>query len=205
MITSTDRIVRRRLPNTDTQNPPTFESLLPAIKRMAGYAFRRVRRCLREDLIAETVGRAYLAFVRLFERGLTALIYPTALAKFAIRQVRDCRCVGSRRTVSDALSEYAQRRKSFRVMNLGGKESEPWYDQLLVDRRATPAELVAWKLDFGGWLQRLSHLQRLVALRLAFGDRPSEVARRFGVSRSRISQLRRELQNSWEGFQASSV
>jgi hypothetical protein len=44
------------------------------INRLAHYAFRRVRRCLREDLIAEAIGRAYLAFVRLIERGLTALI-----------------------------------------------------------------------------------------------------------------------------------
>jgi len=183
-------------------NTPAFESLLPAIQRLARYAFRRVRRCLREDLIAEAIGRAYLAFVRLTERGLTALVYPMALAKFAIRQVWDGRRVGSRQTASDALSEYAQWKRSFCVQRLAGRNPEQWYEQLLVDRRATPAEIVAYKLDFRSWLQRLGPFQRQVALRLALGDSTSEAAERFGVSRGRISQLRRELRNSWEVFQA---
>src|SRR6476661_4674971 len=80
---------------------PAFESILPAIQRFVGHAFRRVRRCHRDDLIAEAIGRAYLAFLRLIERGLTALIYPAALAKFAVRQVWDGRRVASRRSASD--------------------------------------------------------------------------------------------------------
>jgi hypothetical protein len=36
---------------------------------------------------------------------------------------------------------------------------------------------------------------------LAAGERTTDVARRFGVSLARISQLRRELERSWLAFQ----
>src|SRR5204863_9615477 len=74
-----------------------FESILPGIQRCATNAFRRIRPSLREDLIAEAIANAYVAFARLVERGLTSLIYPTALAKFAVGQVRDGRRIGCRR------------------------------------------------------------------------------------------------------------
>jgi len=202
MIAMTQTAVPRNLTDVTTVVTPTFESLLPALQRCVGYAFRRVRRCLREDLIAEAIGRAYLAFLRLIQRGLTALIYPAALAKYAVRQVWDGRRVGSRRAASDVLSEHAQQYKSFRVERLNTRKSEPWHEQLLVDRRATPAELVACKLDFSAWLQQLTSFKRQVALRLAIGDTTSEVASQFCVTRGRISQLRRELRDSWEVFQA---
>ena len=44
-------------------NAPLFEAILPAIKRFVTYAFRRIRRSLREDLIAEAIANAYAAFV----------------------------------------------------------------------------------------------------------------------------------------------
>jgi hypothetical protein len=35
---------------------------------------------------------------------------------------------------------------------------------------------------------------------LMVGDRPLAVARRFGLSPARISQLRRELHDDWQAF-----
>ena len=42
-----------------------FESILPGIQRCATNAFRRIRPSLREDLIAEAIANAYVAFARL--------------------------------------------------------------------------------------------------------------------------------------------
>ena len=83
--------------------------------------------------------------------------------------------------------------------------SQPWAEQLLADRRATPADLAVCKLDFCAWLRRLSPVKRRVATRLAVGDTTSEVALRFQVSLSRISQLRRELEADWQAFQAQAA
>jgi hypothetical protein len=184
-------------------NESVFEAILPAIRRFASYAFRRVRRSLREDLIAEAIANAYVAFARLVERGLAGLIYPSALAKFAVRQVWDGRRIGHARSSWDVLSEYAQAKRAFVVERLDCKSrSEAWEEQLLVDQRATPAELAACKMDFCAWLKRLSLMKRRVSLRLAVGDTTSEAAVQFRVSQSRISQMRRELKADWEAFQA---
>ena len=180
-----------------------FESILPGIQRCATNAFRRIRPSLREDLIAEAIANAYVAFARLVERGLTRLIYPTALAKFAVRQVRDGRRIGCRRSARDVMSEYAQARRTFVVEPLEQPTFRPpWEEQLLADQRATPAELAACKLDFCAWLMRLSEVKRQVALRLAVGDTTREAAVQFRVSQARISQLRRELEADWEAFQS---
>ena len=183
-------------------NELAFEDILPVIKRFAKYAFRHVRYRLREDLVAESVANAYSAFVRLVNRGLRALIYPSALARFAIRQVWDGRRVGRRRIARDVMSEYAQSRRAIVVEQLDYKNGrQPWTEQLLADRRATPADLVACKLDFCAWLARLSEVKRKVALRLAVGDTGSEAASRFRLSVARISQIRRELFENWSEFQ----
>jgi len=101
-----------------------LESILPAIRRCAAYAFRRVRRSLRDDLIAEAIANAYVAFVRLIKRGLATLVYPTALARFAIRQVWDGRRVGVRRSAVDVMSEYAQVNHRFTVEQLTRRTRE---------------------------------------------------------------------------------
>src|SRR5260221_14180372 len=90
---------------------PNFLDMLPSIRRVANYAFRHLRRAVREDLVAEVVANAFAAFRRLVERGRAALAYPTALAWFAVRQVREGRRVGSKRNAQDVLSPYAQQRK----------------------------------------------------------------------------------------------
>ena len=78
-----------------------FLSLLPAIADQARFAFRGEPRERRQELIAEVVANAFVAFVRLVERGLTDVIYPTPLAQFAIKQVRDGRRVGAKLNVRD--------------------------------------------------------------------------------------------------------
>jgi hypothetical protein len=104
-----------------------FESILPAIRRCAAYAFRRMRRSLREDLIAEAIANAYVAFAKLIKRGLATLVYPTALARFAVRQVWDGRRVGSRRCAGDLLAEYAQAKWKFVVEHFSHpNHGVPW-------------------------------------------------------------------------------
>jgi hypothetical protein len=71
---------------------------------------------------------------------------------------------------------------------------------LAENKRTTPADLAAFKIDFGAWLPSLPGRTRRMAEDLAMGERTGDVARKHGVSPSRVSQLRRELQRSWEEF-----
>src|SRR5436190_10261107 len=159
---------------------PDFLEMLPTIRRAANYAFRHLRRAVREDLLAEVVANAFAAFRRLLARGKAALAYPTVLARFAIRQVREGRRVGSKRNVQDVLSPYAQQRKRFNVEPLRHQqENGRWEDLVVEDKRSTPAEIAACRLDFRAWVQQLNRRTRAVALRLAAGESAKEAASRF--------------------------
>ena len=56
-------------------------------------------------------------------------------------------------------------------------------------------------MDFASWLQTLSERDRDIVLCLCQGDPPIELARKHGISRGRVSQLRRELHDDWQIFQ----
>src|SRR4051812_24107591 len=171
---------------------PNFLDMLPTIHRAANYAFRHLRRAVREDLLAEVVANAFTAFRRLVARGKAALAYPTVLAKFAVKQVREGRRVGSKRNVLDVMSSYSQRRKGFFVQQFPeATKHSKWQEFVVEDRRASPAEIASFKIDFAAWLKRLRLSKRQVALRLVAGDSTSEVAGRFRLSPGRVSQLRK--------------
>src|ERR1700688_83123 len=92
-----------------------FLAMLPAIRRYAQITFRKVRPELRQELIAEVIANSLAAYARLVERDKEAVAFPSALARFAVGQVRAGRRVGNRLRISDALSSYAQYRKQFFV------------------------------------------------------------------------------------------
>ena len=100
------------------------------------------------------------------------------------------------------MSPYAQRRKRFTVQSLERRHASGRWEELVVeDRRSTPAEIAACRLDFQAWLRGLDRRRRAVAKRLAAGESTGEVACHFAVSKGRISQFRAELRDSWMAFQ----
>lgn len=180
-----------------------FLSLLPAITEQANYAFRNEDRELREELVAETIANAFVAFTRLVKRGLTSIIYVTPLTQYAVRQVRDGRRVGCRMNSREVLSERAQRSKRFTVERLDHFDADKgeWREVLLEDRRAGPAETAAARIDIGDWFVSLPRKKRRLAEKLATGLTTKKAAGKFRLSPGRISQVRRELMDSWRAFQ----
>jgi hypothetical protein len=55
-------------------------------------------------------------------------------------------------------------------------------------------------MDFTAWLLSLPKRGRKMALTLAAGETTGEAAKQFGVSPGRISQVRRQLKDSWDEF-----
>jgi hypothetical protein len=182
---------------------PTFEELLPAIKKQASVAFRSSPRSEREELVAEVVANCYVAYRRLVERGLGNVVYPAPLAQYAILQVRAGRRVGTKLNIRDVSSPYCQQRKRVRVERLDhyDREERGWQEILVEDRRSTPAEVAAMRIDFSDWLKSLKPRVRRIAKTLATGATTTDVARKFAVSQARVSQIRRELKDAWEMFQ----
>ena len=180
-----------------------FLAMLPTIRHSAQIAFRKLPPELRHDLIEEVVANSYVAFARLVERGQADRALASPLARYAIAQVRVGRRVGSRLRIGDALSNYAQYRKQFFVERLDqfSEEDGCWGEILVEDKRATPADVAACRIDFAEWLRRLTARLRKIALALAAGETTSAAAEMFGVSPARISQIRELLRKSWEAFQ----
>jgi hypothetical protein len=176
--------------------------MLPAIVHHAKYAFRHLRGEARQDAIQETIANALVAFVALVRRGKMAIAYPSVLAKYAIAQINDGRKVGGHLNCKDVSSRYCQRLKGLVVERLDKFDSQEntWEEVLVEDRHAGPAETARVRLDFAAWLDSLKRRDRKIALKLAEGEKTSDVARRFKISAGRISQLRRELAESWKKF-----
>jgi hypothetical protein len=176
--------------------------MLPAIQTHARVAFGHLDAEACEDAVEEVIANCLVAFVRLVERGKTEVAYPSVLARFAVAQFRDGRRVGNRRNGHDVLSPYARKRNGIVVERLEGaqKDGSEWAEALAGDRRTPVLEQVAFRCDFPDWLSSLPRRNRRIAEALALGHSTKAVARRFGVSPGRISQLRGELSKSWLEF-----
>lgn len=179
-----------------------FLALLPDIDSRVRYAFRQLSGERREEAVQEALANAMVAYRRLAELGKIELAYGSPLAQYAVRQVRSGRRVAGSLNVYETLSHYAQRKLGFAVARLHQADAaeDTWKEVLVADRRATPAELAASRLDFAAWWRRLPRRKRRIAAALAGGATTSETARAFKLTAGRISQLRRELERNWRQF-----
>jgi hypothetical protein len=179
-----------------------FLEMLPVIRKYADNAFQHLDPEGREDAIQEVVDNALVAFERLVQLDKADLAYPTVLARYGVAQLRDGRRVGNRRRVSEVLAEYAQRKKGFVVERLDRfhKESGQWLEAVVEDPRTPVPDQVAFRIDFPAWLNVQTKRNRRIAEALAVGTTTAEVAKRFKLSPGRVSQLRREFQQSWQEF-----
>jgi hypothetical protein len=71
----------------------------------------------------------------------------------------------------------------------------------LTDNTVTPPpDAAAFRIDFPRWLDGLPARDRRLAERLMIGEHTLTMARRFRISPSRVSQLRRELCRDYSRF-----
>jgi transposase-like protein len=179
-----------------------FLILLPTILDYVSPAFRRLRPEARQEAVQEAVAGAYVAYARLVQRGKESRAFASVLAKYAVAQVRVGRQVGGRLNCNDVSSTYGQQRRSLRLARLDRFDAceGAWQEVLVEDERTPIPDQVAFRCDFPLWLDRFSSRDREIAEALAEGCSTSEVARRFGITWGRVSQLRRKFEKSWREF-----
>lgn len=179
-----------------------FLKMLPVIRQVAHVNFRHLRGDTYDDAVEEVIANACVAYKRLVDVGKADVAYPTVLARFAVAQRNDGRRVGGRLCVRDVSSPYAQRKKRIVVERLDrfDEEEGEWIEAVVEDYRTPVAEQAAFRCDFPAWLDVQAKPKRRIAEALAVGMQNKDVARRFGLSRGRISQLRREFHKSWQEF-----
>ena len=180
-----------------------FVAMFPRLTKCLRMAFGYLRGEQQEVALQETLANAFVAFARLCERGLQQRAFPTVLAKYAVAQWHDGRRVGCSLNVQDVSSSHAQRRQRFVLERLDhwDQHADDWRNALVADRQTPIPDQVWFRIDFPEWLSRLSSRDRQIAELLAQGEATLAVARQFAISNARVSQLRHELQDSWERFQ----
>ena len=181
-----------------------LDHLLPKVKNQVRVRFRDLPRVEREEAEAETVAIAVILFVRLVERGKNPSAFAVRIAKIAVLRVKEGRVVGTGERSRDVMSRLARQRRGFHVASLDRDETQTeagWQEIIVEDRRSTPADVAACNIDFGAWLESMTSRRRQIAESLAAGYRTEEVAEQFHLSPGRISQLRREFEESWREFQ----
>lgn len=184
-----------------------FEAMMPVIDTYAKIAFRHLNPEAREEAVEEVLCNACCAYARLVELNKADLAYPRVLARFGVAQTREGRKVGGRLNIHDVMSPYCRSRKKVVLEQLDtyDPEEDCWQEVLLEDRRAGPAETAAIRVDFPSWLQVLPSRMQKIATFLAQGETTTAAAEEFGVSRARISQIRRELYRAWSLFQGEEL
>ena len=194
-------------PVSSARSHDKFSELLPSMRAQARYAFRNLTPNARTDATQEVVVLAFVMFGNLVRAGRAHLAFATPLVQYAIRQYRVGRRVGIPINCNDVTSEQAQRARGFKLKSLDRCESATgeWREVLVEDRRAGPAETAAARIDLTTWYRSLPVRNRKLAKVLATGETTGAVAKKFKVSAGRISQVRRELEQSWVAYQAEPV
>ncbi|MBI3675183.1 MAG: hypothetical protein HY243_01015 [Proteobacteria bacterium] len=202
MSTSASAVVTESLPAAWQQD--FLAHLLPKVKTHARFGFRSLPHCEREEAEADAVAVAMVFFVRLVNRGKNASELAPRIAQIAVLRVKAGRIIGTGERRNDVLSRVARHRRGFQVESLDtgrSADQEGWQSVLVEDRKSTPAEIAASRIDFSAWLGGMTHRRRQIAESLSAGYRTEEVAEQFRISASRVSQLRREFEDSWREFQ----
>jgi hypothetical protein len=157
----------------------------------------------RADCVQDALALAWDWYCRLAARGRDATTFAAALASFAVRAVWSGRRVTGSESSQDVLSVTAKLRHGVKVFHLsesGLLAISSWQEAVTDNTRTPPDEQAVFRIDFPAWLQtRSDRDQRLIA-DLAVGERTGDVARKFGLSASRISQLRRAFCEDWARF-----
>jgi hypothetical protein len=187
---------------TEPDRDAKFLAMLPRIRKQAAFYLRHLPRKDRAEAVEEVVASAFVKYVRLIERGKADLAYAGPLARYGACQYFGGRRVGNPMNGQDITSAYCQRNTGITVGQLDhfDKPTDEWQEIVVEDKHSGPAVVATTRIDFAAWLESLPVRTRHVAETLATGEATSHVARMFGCSESRISQLRRELQHAWLAF-----
>jgi hypothetical protein len=178
-----------------------FVTLVPRLRTHAQVRFRHLDPTDREEAVAEVVAYGFASFLRLKERGKDPTAFPAVFAHFVAQAVANGRGVVRRLSTRDLLGRPRGERVTVHKLDDPTPDGGWWRD-LAIDRRVRVDELAAFNIDFPAWLATLSAVKRHVAELLARGHATDEAARVTGLSAGRVSQLRRELADSWFDFHA---
>jgi hypothetical protein len=181
-----------------------FLSLLPRIELHGRIYFRHLR-CPHQkaDAIQEMCALAWKWFLRLHQRGRDPAEFVKGFVGLLARAVNSGRRVVGMERAKDVLSPPARKRHDFVVGKLPDFEtlSASPLKEALADSTVSPVpEQVCFRIDFPVWRRTYTRRDRRLIDGMVLGERTLDLARKFGISPARISQLRREFREDWERY-----
>lgn len=181
-----------------------FLILVPAIEAHARIKFHRLRPVEREEASAEALARACITYATLARQQKLHRVFVGNVATNAVRAVNGGRHVGGRQTSRDVLSALTHKKKGIAVSSLTPWDTQEgtWREVAVETKRVSPADTAAFRLDFAAWRDRWPPRQRQIIDLLAAGTKAVAIARKFGLTDGRVSQLREAFRRSWEQYQS---
>ena len=171
---------------------PTFESMLPLLKMK----FRKATTNFdswdaRDEAIQEMTAIAFTLYSRLLRQGKQEKIYATPLAQYAIYHYFNGRRVTGTSS-TDASSPRTQILGRATVVNATADS--------FVSLRTRPSTQACFNLDYQQWRASLAPRMKNILTAILDGYTTAEIAKEFHITPGRVSQIRRELVESWYDF-----
>lgn len=182
---------------------PLFLAALPGVTAVAHQRFAGLPASERAERVAEAIASGFLMYLSLVRRGRGDQVCTLGFAINAARAAAGGRQVGSGQNGRDVLSPLGRCKHRRPVLSFDGggappHERGPWLHEAIADRRTPIPEQVALRVDGSRWLATLPGRDRAMVKALAAGERAVAVARRFGLSAARLSQLWRRWASQWQ-------
>lgn len=181
-----------------------FESVLPRIVRHARVYFRGIK-CWHtfQDKVQEVRSLCWKWVKYLQKVGKKWWCFMARLADYACRAVHSGRKVAGSIKARDVFNGITQARKGFYVGKLpdvSTESSNPLVEALADNTRSEVPDQAAFRCDFPRWRSSYDRRRQQIIDALALGHGTKDVARRFRLSESRVSQLRRQFMEDWARF-----
>ncbi len=193
-----------------------FLAILPRVELHGRIYFRHLR-CphRRADALQEMRALAWQWFLRLHERGRDPADFLKGFTTLLAKAVNSGRRVAGMANAKDPMNPATRRRHGFaveplpssllasheRLYSAHGQGLHDAFEERLRDNTVTPVpDQVQFRIDFPAWLSTLTARDRRIVRGMADGGRTLDLSRRFELSPSRISQLRREFHDGWRRF-----
>jgi hypothetical protein len=182
-----------------------YLAILPFVEKYAPFAASGLK-CpdRRAELAQEMRAVVWAWLVRLARQGKDASAFSASLAFLAARAVRAGRKLTGSDSTQDVLSPRAQAHHRFTVAQLTENPTlrgTVWEEALADNRHTPPDEAACFRLDWPCWLAGWDERDRRLIEDLAIGERTGDLARKYGVSASRVSQKRHQFHEDWQRFQ----
>jgi hypothetical protein len=190
-----------------------FEALIPTITAHLKKMFRAGRcACTKADFVAEALALCWRWFVRAAALGKDAAAIVGPMTTFAARKVRSGGTVCGMQPAKDVMSLTAKLKHGVVVKSLsasgnhtawrapaGGQIRLAAFEEALSENTVTPVpDQVIFRIDWPEFLNKLTKRDRKMVEFLALGNSNNAAADAFGISRGRVSQLRRGWCEKWK-------